>query len=164
MSSNDKVHSNSDIENIKLNFKELKAKPKLPNLSYITKDDQKRALFYLKDKKTIIHFWASWCGICVNELPELERYLEENNKHINFIMINVDFKESAFVKEFLNEKNFKYIESSTAQDKLILKTFRIKGLPTTLIVDKEGRATHIAQGKVNWNSKEHHLLFLEWIL
>lgn len=150
---NNNLYSNNDLKS-EFNFKELKSKPYLPNVRYITENLEERKLSYSKEKKTIIHFWATWCGICTKELPSLEKYLKKNHKKINFIMINVDFKEHSYVKNFLNRKSLKYIKSSMAKDKSILKAFKIRGLPTTLIVDRKGKVSHIAQGEVNWNSEK----------
>lgn len=88
------------------------------------------------NKPTIINFWASWCGPCVAEIPELNHFYSENSQNINFYGVNLSSTEKGSIEEFLVDNNMHfpivYDVNST-----ISNYFEVKTIPTTIIIKNE---------------------------
>jgi thiol-disulfide isomerase/thioredoxin len=91
----------------------------------------------LKGKRTLINFWATWCGPCKDELPELQK-LHEKMKGRNDIAVltfNVD-ENPALVEPFVKEHKYTFpvVYANAFWDGLDVD----KGIPTNWIVDADG--------------------------
>lgn len=103
----------------------------------------------LHTKVIVLDFWASWCGPCKKEFPELEKIYTKykNNKEVVFFAVNVDGKNETHEKasRFISESGLDLpfvfdIKASAA------KKFQVQGLPTIIIMDKYGVVRYIHQG------------------
>jgi thiol-disulfide isomerase/thioredoxin len=92
-----------------------------------------------KGKKIIvIDFWASWCGPCRKEIPELKKIYEKfSSKGFEIISISIDDNKSAWQKAMEQEKmkwpNF------LDEKKTIREKFNIRAIPATFMVDETGK-------------------------
>ena len=93
----------------------------------------------------VINFWATWCGPCMVEIPELMRFHERHEDH-DAIVIGVNFEEieTPALTEFIGEMGINYLVVR-AGDKPILPFEPLKGLPSTFFVDPHGElaASHV---------------------
>ena len=66
------------------------------------------------DKPMIIHYWATWCGACVEEMPALARFAEQNSDNIRFVIIASDHSGGREVKAYCDKNGIKnnYIKFS----------------------------------------------------
>jgi thiol-disulfide isomerase/thioredoxin len=88
---------------------------------------------------TMVNIWATWCGSCVDELPELEKVYEGLPENVNMIGICVDGDESYDLAKQAIEQNGTTYKVLIPDDKLKKSlTDSIDALPTTIFVDKEG--------------------------
>ena len=60
------------------------------------------SLFY--GKKTIVNYWATWCGPCIKEMPEIENLQKQLHEKMNFILVSDE--ETQKILDFEKEKNF----------------------------------------------------------
>lgn len=93
----------------------------------------------------LLNFWASWCGPCVNELPLLnEGYARTSD--IAIIAVNVG-ENPARARRFAEELglNFSIVLDQTNE---IKKSYRISGLPVTLLIDRNGRIMERRTGEL----------------
>jgi thiol-disulfide isomerase/thioredoxin len=127
---------------------------KLPeNFEYLTTSGKKGELKQHRGQVIFLNFWATWCVPCKHEMPDMEE-LNTLMKGENFVMLAVAFNESdQKIARFL--KQFPYSFSIIPDEKNeIGKPFFITGLPTTLILDKEGQLLGKAMGPRNWKGAE----------
>ncbi|MEG0392616.1 MAG: TlpA disulfide reductase family protein, partial [Anaerovoracaceae bacterium] len=88
---------------------------------------------------TMVNIWATWCGPCVEELPEIGKLYEQLPKNVNLISICTDAEEEReLATEILEKSNSKFttLIGNDALDKSLLK--QIDSLPTTVFVDSKG--------------------------
>ncbi len=105
----------------------------------------------LKGKVVFINFWATWCPPCLAEMPSVNKLHQQfgNDKEVFFLMVDAD---SNFEKAqaYMDKKKYKmpvYIAASAIPDVLF------KGsLPTTVVLDKEGRLSYSEAGAANYGS------------
>lgn len=108
--------------------------------------------FKIEDKKgkvVLLNLWATWCGPCREEMPELVA-LEEKYKDKNFevIGLNTDDESVEDVKAFAEKMKLNY-QLAYADGKLMnefIKVTRLAAIPQTIIINREGRMTYAKGG------------------
>lgn len=107
-------------------------------------------------KVTLIHFWATWCVPCLKELPELQNLSEKfRNRGLRVIAVATDSHES--VKTFLKNNNTS-LKIMVDQYGSAMRDYKVKGLPTSYIIDQNGHMQYTAIGPVNWLSNKSNRL------
>lgn len=97
-------------------------------------------------KVTVITFWATWCGPCLQELPVLEAIQESVGKD-RFRVIGINFQESLSTFENTNKSLSKFqMTFSYDAGGAIAKQFGINGIPHLYIVDGQGEIVDIHVG------------------
>jgi peroxiredoxin len=93
----------------------------------------------------VLNFWATWCAPCVEELPELhsiaERYRESGV--VVFSVLHQDHPERA--AEFLRTLNVN-LPLLIDRDERVAQRYRVRGLPFTFIIDRQGKVFHAWPG------------------
>lgn len=86
----------------------------------------------------VLNFWATWCAPCVEEIPELEAF-HRDPRHADVVLVGVNFEPAApeAVRAFLQRFDVSY-PIALAGIKPVPGLPRVKGLPTTLILDPRG--------------------------
>jgi peroxiredoxin len=95
----------------------------------------------LKGKVLLVDFWATWCGPCVRELPNvLKAYEKHHDKGFEIIGISLDDNE-AKLKNFIKDRNMswpQYFDGKGWENKLAQK-YGIQSIPATFLLDGEGK-------------------------
>jgi len=129
----------------------LSAAPELP---IFDRNGRKTDLAKEKGRLLIIHFWATWCPPCVEELPALsqfwDRYRPRADVSLYAISVNKDWKE---IDDFLKKNPaalpfYRDPEASTA------RRFGTTQYPETYIVNEKGRVLFRVQGAVSWSDPD----------
>ena len=121
-----------------------------------TLEDLEGSAVNLRDfqgKVVLLNFWATWCGPCRYEMPAMEK-LWQKFKEEDFVILAVDLREgkekaSSFIKE--NGYTFLVLLDSRGR---VAHTYGIRAIPTTYLVDPEGRIIGRALGGRNWASED----------
>ncbi len=94
---------------------------------------------------TIINFWATWCGPCRAEMPELiEMYNLHKDKGLQVVGVNVDEDEEV-LDNFLKEHPLPFPILKDSHSRLLRK-YRIQGIPATVVVDDHSRVIESYSG------------------
>lgn len=93
----------------------------------------------LKGKIIVLDFWASWCGPCRKEIPNVKKvYAEYKNKGIQFLSVSIDAKKEAWTKA-LKEEQMPWMQGWTPDaGKSVMNTYQFGGIPFIILIDKEG--------------------------
>ena len=105
-------------------------------------------------KMIYIHIWASWCGPCLNEIPELVAYAKENKDTAQFILISLDESQAEvekFLKSFPEMKESHFIKIWD-YDKKISKKLDVDRLPMTIILKPASDTIRNIRSVVNWKN------------
>jgi thiol-disulfide isomerase/thioredoxin len=116
-----------------------------PNFPFRNLDSGKVVtLEQFRGKPVLITFWASWCGPCRVELPELQRLHEElGDKGFVLLAVNVDSSASA-ARRFL--ELYKLRIPVYRMEQPDLAAIGVSGIPTNLLLDRDGRPVQLYEG------------------
>ena len=109
----------------------------------------------LRGKVVMINFWATWCTPCVIELPAMAALKESfAGKPFEILAINLS-EDPELIKKFFKrnqiELNFPVLIDT---DSAISEQYKVKALPATLLVDRDGMFAFGGVGAREWNSEE----------
>ena len=119
----------------------VKAGDAMPPVQVRTLDGGTFSLAAQKGNVVVINFWATWCGPCKVEMPELERQVwQQYRARKDFRMIAISREEPPAVVAAFHKHNPQYtfplaVDPSRAN----YKAFADAGIPRTLVVDRQGR-------------------------
>lgn len=104
----------------------------------------------MKGEVIFINFWATWCGPCVAEMPELQKLYSNQRNSVNFLFVTTDH--TSKITEFLdrNRYNFPVYQLKSG----LPEALQHKSIPTTFIIDKNGNIVVRKVGAADWNSKK----------
>jgi len=125
----------------------LQAPRPAPALKLKDLDGRLHDLAQLKGKVVLINFWATWCPPCRREMPSMER-LAQAFKDKPFVVLAVDVGEDpdtieAFNSELDTVPTFPILLDTRSH---VMRAWKVAGLPTTFLVDKQGRIVATAIG------------------
>jgi len=126
---------------------EVAAHPQAPDFFLEDMDGKKRHLSDLRGKVVLVNFWATWCPPCRREMPSIER-LSQALKGRDFEILAVNVAEdidmvNSFTSTLDMEPTFPIVFD---KDSSVLKSWPVMGLPTTFVLDKNGRIVYRAVG------------------
>ena len=155
-----------------INFSHASEKPDLKNLvliknpklyedvSFIDINQKNVNLDDFKGKLLILNFWATWCAPCKEEMPSLDE-LQSNTKFSNLKIfpINIGQEDISKSKNFFKELNIENLDIYIDAPITLAKKFSLRGVPTTIIFDKEGKEFARIIGSIDFNDDE----FINWL-
>ena len=87
-------------------------------------------------KYVLLDFWASWCGPCRKELPNVKKaYADYKDRGFEVVSISIDKDEAAWRKAVAEEK----LVWPNFRDQAVADLFKVKAVPTVYLLDSEGR-------------------------
>ena len=156
MLSNSFASDVTGIKNLVIN-KELK------NYSDITFLDIKNKELNLNDYKgnlVLLNFWATWCAPCKDEMPSLDLLTENpylDNLKIFPINIGKDSNQKSLT--FFEDLKIKNLEIYFDSPSTLAKKFKLRGLPTTILFNKDGLEFARIIGSIDFTDEK----FIQWL-
>jgi thiol-disulfide isomerase/thioredoxin len=122
-------------------------------------DGQPVKLSDFKGKTVLLNLWATWCAPCRKEMPALDRLQKVlGSDKFEVVALAVDRAGAAAAKKFLDDikvESLKLYVDPTAKAGTGLKAL---GLPTTILIDKDGREIGRMAGPAEWDDEESKAL------
>jgi peroxiredoxin len=128
--------------------------PEAPDFTLPDLDGRPVRLRDLRGKLVFLNIWATWCPPCRLEMPSMER-LYQTFKRTAFAMlaVSIDRHGGEVVKPFMEELELTF-PALLDQKSEVARQYGLRGLPTTYLIDPEGRLIGAAVGGRDWSSTE----------
>lgn len=141
----------------------MKLEPRAaPALQLEDMDGQPWNLEDARGRWVFVHFWASWCGPCREEMPSIQAIFPEfEPDELEIVLINTAESEDT-VFSFLAAVA-PDITPLMDNDGLVTERWQPRGLPSTYFVDPEGQLRYLALGGRPWD-EPHYLNFLHTLV
>ena len=133
---------------------------KLENINFKNINNEIINLKRFKNSLIIINFWATWCAPCIEEMPSLNR-LQANTtfNNLKIIPINVGRENIEKSKNFYKKLKINNLEIYFEEGVDLANNFLLRGLPTTVFINKEGKEFARVIGFVDFDNKK----IIKWL-
>ena len=146
----------SEIKNIVIH-KDLKV---YDNVIFLDKNDKKINIKEFNGSLLLLNFWATWCEPCKEEMPSLDRLqINENLSNLKIFAINISQESKKKVDSFFEDLNIKNLDPYFDAPTTLAKTFFLRGVPTSILIDKDGKEFARVMGSIDFNDQ----IFINWI-
>ncbi|KIL53163.1 peroxiredoxin family protein [Jeotgalibacillus campisalis] len=125
---------------------------KAPDFDTVTVEGENISLDDYQGKKVILNFWTTWCPPCIEEMPHMQKYYEENaeDQNVEILAVNLTTRDNgnrrveSFVKDY--GLTFPVLLDESGQ---LGETYYAFTIPTTYLLDEEGIVTKKLMGPMD---------------
>ena len=154
--------SNSFAKEV-VDIKNLVISKEMKNYDGLTFLDAKNNQLNLNDYRgnlIILNFWATWCGPCKEEMPSLDLLLTyESLSNLKIFPINVGQDKIEKALKFFDELDVQNLELFFDSPVTLAKKFKLRGIPTSILINKEGQEFARVIGSINFEDEK----FINWL-
>jgi thiol-disulfide isomerase/thioredoxin len=123
-----------------------------PDARFTDRDGTPRRLADFRGRFVLVNLWATWCAPCVREMPSLDRLQAKLGSRLAVLAISEDRGGAHVVDPFLEKLGLKtlaiYLDPKSATGEAL----EVSGLPTTFLIDDQGRILGHLEGAAEWDS------------
>jgi thiol-disulfide isomerase/thioredoxin len=123
-----------------------KGEPAPPFVLELLDDHQRVTLSSLHGKPAVLDFWATWCAPCRASLPHFNDLTRRYGDRVRFIAVNAEGEDEALVKEARDKLKLEIPVAADGREASNL--YHVEVLPTTIILDRNGRIAATFSGPV----------------
>ena len=127
----------------------------LPDFNFVKDDGSEISLKEWRGKVVLLNLWATWCAPCRKEMPDLDKLKADlGGDDFDLVALSVDRTGLDKPRKFLKEigvKHLKLYNNSSGKLAASLKAF---GMPTTLLLNREGKELGRLVGPAEWGSDD----------
>lgn len=143
----------------------LLARPRpVPVVGFVNGDGKPMTSADFHGRTVLLNIWATWCVPCREEIPTLDR-LEQKLGGPNFevVALSIDRQGREVVTQFYRELGIKALRLYLDQSAKAIGPLEVVGLPTTLLIDRNGYEIGRKIGPAQWDSAENVELIRHYI-
>jgi thiol-disulfide isomerase/thioredoxin len=109
-----------------------------PDFAFSSFQGERLRLSDFRGQPVLINFWASWCGPCRTEMPDLESALQRYSDQ-RLVIIGVNYGERFEpARAFIQELDVELTAFAYDPDQAIARSYEVQGLPTSFFIDRDG--------------------------
>ena len=153
---NSMASENIDIKNLVIN-KELKS---YSSLTFLDAKNNQLNLDDYKGNLIRLNFWATWCAPCKKEMPSLDLLLSNKTlDNLKIFPINVGKDDTENASNFFDDLKIKNLKPYFDSPVTLAKKFRLRGIPTSILFNKNGEEFARIIGSIDFKDKD----FIKWL-
>jgi peroxiredoxin len=131
-----------------------------PDFSLRDLDGNVRRLASFRGRVVLVSFWATWCPPCRTEMPLMEALYQAYKEHdFEVVAVASDVQGAEVVQPFVTQLHLSFttLLDTTGQ---VTRLYGVTSLPTTYLLDREGRLVTVAIGSHDWAKAEARALIM----
>ena len=130
------------------------------NVIFLDDENKEINIQNLESRLSVLNFWATWCEPCKEEMPSLD-LLQNNPKldNLKIFPINVGKDSVKKSKSFFLDLQIKNLEIYFDNPTTLAKKFSLRGIPTSILINKEGEEFARIIGSIDFKNNE----FIKWL-
>lgn len=110
----------------------------VPEFSFVSLDGEKMTNKDLEGKIVLLNFWATWCGPCVKEMPDLNKFVGTQNPDDFVVVALAREQDNETIKPFAVRNGYDFIFVSD-MDKAVYSNFADRSIPRNVVLDSNGK-------------------------
>ena len=145
-------------------FKAYVVPREVPAFDLLDANDRPISSASFTGKITLVNLWATWCAPCVKEMPALQALTQaESSDRFAVVTISQDHAGRAAVSKFFGDHHLSNLPAYLDPSMKAANSFKIRGLPTTILLDAQGRELGQFEGAADWSGHDAVQL-IDWYL
>jgi len=130
-----------------------KVSRKLPNFTFSDSSGRSLTLNHFRGTPVLVNVWATWCPPCKEEMASLDHLaLLLANENIKIVPISIDVSGLAVVRPFYKRLGLNNLLIYVDPSKRVMDALGITGIPTTLLIGRDGREIGRMIGPAQWDT------------
>ncbi|HLZ64618.1 MAG TPA: TlpA disulfide reductase family protein [Aliidongia sp.] len=135
-----------------------------PDVAFSDGDNATLGFKDFKGKVTLVNLWATWCAPCVKEMPSLEALKKaRGGADFDVVTISQDRGGRKVVDPFFEKNGLSALPRYTDADNAVGHALHIRGLPTTVLLDRDGNEIGRFEGGADWAGRDAQAL-IDWAI
>lgn len=119
--------------------------------SFLTDSGDSVSLQDFRGKIVVLNFWATWCPPCVREMPSLDRLQALlGGAHFAVVAVAAERAPMDRLRAFYDQQGLQHLALYQDPEMALSRAVGVEGLPTTLVLDAEGRVLGRHTGYADW--------------
>lgn len=145
-------------------FKTVQDPAPAPDLRFTDAEGRELTLADFKGRVVLLNLWATWCTPCVEEMPSLDRLQARlGGPDFEVVAISVDRQGASVVAPFYEKLGLKRLGVYLDRTSQSMRALGLRGLPTSLIIDRDGRIAGRLEGAAAWDSPAAEALIRHYL-
>ncbi len=107
-----------------------------------------RDLYALRGRVVVIDFWATWCGVCISEMPTLARAQQAFGDRVSVVTVSPESKAVATTYFRFANIALPVVEDAGGA---ISRAYSVSKIPVTLVLDPQGAVSYVSVGALSWD-------------
>ncbi|MDC0131423.1 TlpA family protein disulfide reductase [Alphaproteobacteria bacterium] len=141
------------------NFVVQSPKREIPEIVFQLNGEKQVGLEAFRGEVLVLNLWATWCAPCRKEMPQLDALQAHfSGKNVRVIALSLDRGNGDKPKQFLQELGVRHLTWAHDGSYKSARQLGLIGLPTTLLIDVDGKEIGRLAGEADWNSAAVHEL------
>ena len=130
------------------------------NIIFLDDENKEINIQNLESQLSVLNFWATWCEPCKEEMPSLNRLqVNKKVKNLKIYPINISKESLTKVNSFFAELGIDNLEPYFDNPSTLAKTFSLRGIPTTILLNFKGEEFARIIGSINFDDEN----FINWL-
>jgi thiol-disulfide isomerase/thioredoxin len=117
-----------------------------------------------RGRVVLLNFWATWCAPCIREMPALDRLQGSlGGRDFTVLIVSEDRGGAKVAVPFLKKLGVERLDTYLDAKGKLARALGLKGLPTTILIDRAGREVGRLRGPADWDAPEAEALLRHFI-